>query len=230
MKLLWLLVGMLCSASAFGARTPFQARCEESIGASVATLSAHQGGYTVNNTLSYKALTRMKGQDAARSYVLGLTRAESRISIGLDAEILDDPNSGQECIAPHIQVTLAYVPIVIYVGSEFAPGTCAYQEILAHEMRHLKAYLDHLPKVEILVRAALKKGFTEKPMYAPAGQSKAMLEQEIDGGWMPYIKNEMGRVEQLQAAIDSPQEYARLSKVCKGEVQLLIGPPQRNRR
>jgi hypothetical protein len=34
----------------------------------------------------------------------------------------------------------------------------------------------------------------------------------------------------LQAAIDSSQEYARLSKVCKGEVQLLIGPPKRNRR
>ena len=97
-------------------------------------------------------------------------------------------------------------------------------------MRHLKAYLDHLPKVETLVRAALKKRFSAKPIYAPAGQAKALLEQEMDGGWMPYIKYEMGKVEQLQAVIDSPQEYARLSKVCKGEVQLLIGPPKRNRR
>ena len=230
MKLLLLLVGMLCSASAWSARAPFQARCEDTIGATVATLTARDAGYTVNNTLSYKALTRMKGQDAARTYVLGLTKTESRISIGLNAEILGDPQSGQECIAPHIEVSLSYVPIVIYIGSEFSPGTCAYQEILAHEMRHLKAYLDHLPKVEILVRAALKKRFTEKPIYAPVGQSKAMLEQEIDGGWMPYIKNEMGKVEQLQAAIDSPQEYARLSKVCKGEVQLLIGPQKRTRR
>jgi hypothetical protein len=230
MKLLLVLVAMLYSASAWSARTPFQARCEDTIGATVATLTARDSGYSIDNTLSYKALTRMKGQDANRTYVLGLTKTEARISIGLNAEILDDPQSGQECIAPHIEVSLAYVPIVIYVGSEFPPGTCAYQEILAHEMRHLKAYLDHLPKVEILVRAALKKRFTEKPIYARAGQSKALLEREIDGGWMPYIKNEMGKVELLQAAIDSRQEYARLSTVCKGEVQLLIGPPKRNRR
>ena len=230
MRLLLLLAGMLCSASAWSARSQFQSRCEDMIGANVATLSAHDAGYTVNNTLSYKALTRMKGQDAARSYVLGLTKAESRISIGLNAEILSDPQSGQECIAPHIDVSLSYVPIIIYVGSEFPPGTCAYQEILAHEMRHLKAYLDHLPKVETLVRAALKKRFTEQPIYAPAGQGKAVLERELDTGWMPYIKNEMGKVELLQVAIDSPQEYSRLSKVCKGEVQLLIGPPKRNRR
>jgi hypothetical protein len=56
-----------------------------------------------------------------------------------------------------------------------------YQQILAVEMRHLNAYLDHLPKVEVLARAA------------PAG---------------------------------APQQYAGLSKVCKGEVQLLIGPPK----
>jgi hypothetical protein len=47
---------------------------------------------------------------------------------------------------------------------------------------------------------------------------------------MPYIKNEMIKVERLQAAIDSPQEYARLSKVCKGEVQSLIRPLKRNTR
>ena len=128
-------------------------------------------------------------------------------------------------------MSLSYVPIVIYVGSEFLPGSCAYQEILAHEMRHLKAYLDHLPKVESLVRAALNKRFTEQTdLRAGRAGARPCWSSEIDGGWMPYIKNEMGKVEQLQAAIDSPQEYARLSKVCKGEVQLLIGPPKRNRR
>ncbi len=230
MKPLLLLLGLLCSTNAWSARTPFQARCEDTMGATVASLSARDGGYSVDNTLSSRALTRMKGATPAHSYVLGLTRTEARISIGLDGPILSERQGGQECIAPHVTVSLSYVPIVIYVGSEFLPGTCAYQQILAHEMRHLKAYLDHLPKVETAVRAALKKRFTAKPIYAPGGQAKALLEQEMDAGWMTYIKNEMGKVELLQAAIDTPREYARLSKVCKGEVQLLIGPPKRNRR
>ena len=32
----------------------------------------------------------------------------------------------------------------------------------------------------------------------------------------------MRKVEILQAAIDSPQEYARLGKACKGEIQNIL--------
>jgi hypothetical protein len=39
----------------------------------------------------------------------------------------------------------------------------------------------------------------------------------------------MAKVEALQAAIDSPQEYARLGKVCGGEVQSLIRPVQKRK-
>jgi hypothetical protein len=46
---------------------------------------------------------------------------------------------------------------------------------------------------------------------------------------MPFIKNEMVKVERLQAAIDTPQEYARLGKVCAGEVQSLIRPAKQKR-
>jgi hypothetical protein len=228
MKLLLLLAGLCCSSFAWSARTPLQARCEDTIGATVVTLTSSDSGYSVNNTVPYRALTRMK-KDGGASQVLGLTRTESRISFALNGEILVDPKTRYECVAPKIDVALAYQPIVIYVGREFLPGTCAYQEILAHEMRHLKAYLDHLPKVDRLVRAALKTRFSGQPIYAPAGQAKKLLEKEMDGGWMPYIKNEMAKVERLQAAIDSPQEYARLSKVCAGEVQLLVGRMKRSR-
>ena len=30
--------------------------------------------------------------------------------------------SGNECVVPHIDVTLYYQPIVVYIGREFAPG------------------------------------------------------------------------------------------------------------
>jgi hypothetical protein len=204
------------------AATAFQTRCENSIGTTVAVLEAGDNGYTVDNSRSYKSLTAMKGQGAARSVVLGLTRAESRIAIGMEGKLLQDLKTGYECVAPKVVVKLSYVPIVIYVGSEFAPGSCAYEEILSHEMRHLKVYLAHLPKVESTVRAALDRRFLAQPLYAPAGQAKALLKEELDRRWMPFIKNAMAKVEPLQAAIDSPQEYARLSKVCKGEVQSLL--------
>ena len=222
-------LGLVCSHSAWAARTPFQVRCEDSITKAVSVLTSTQNGYSINNSISFHGLTAMKPGGGPNSFVLGLTKTESRMSIGLNGPMLVDPVSGYECVAPKITVSLFYSPIVVYVGREFPPGSCAYQEILAHEMRHLKTYLDHLPKVEVTVRAALSKRFDNKPLYAPAGRARALLQQEINTGWMTYIKNEMAKVEVLQAAIDTPQEYARLSKVCKGEVQSLIRPAKRQR-
>ena len=223
-----LLATALALPACAAARTPFQIRCEDDIGKTVAMLTARDGGYTIDGTLSYRALTQMKGQAAANTYVLGLTRTESRVEIGLAGPLLQDPASGYECVAPHITVKLSYVPAVIYIGREFAPGGCPYDAILKHELRHLKAYLDHLPKVEMLVRAALAKRFEARPLYAPSGTARSALEHEIDSGWLPYIKAEMVKVELLQAAIDSPEEYARLGKSCHGEIQTILAPPRRS--
>lgn len=230
MNILLFTLALLFAHSCWGARTAFQVRCEDSIDKAVSVLTSTQNGYSINHSLSYHSLTAMKPYAGANNFVLGLTRTESRVSVGLGGPILHDPLSGYECVAPKITVSLFYSPIVIYVGREFPPGSCAYQEILAHEMRHLKTYLDHLPKVELTVRAALARRFDNKPLYAPAGKAQALLQREIDTGWMTYIKNEMAKVELLQSAIDTPQEYARLSKVCKGEVQSLISPAKQPRR
>ncbi|WP_313176753.1 hypothetical protein [Massilia sp.] len=186
-----------------------------------------QNGYRVDHSYSFHGLTRLKGKRAPGTYVLGLTRAESQVTIAATGRMLSDPATGYECVAPRLEVNLTYLPIIVYVGREFAPGTCAYKEILAHEMRHLNTYMDFLPRAEKVVRAALEKRFAGKPLYAPVGQARNLLQREIDTGWMNYIKNEMAKVEALQAAIDTPQEYARLGKVCAGEVQSLIRPAKR---
>lgn len=230
MKQPFALALVVCCAPCLTAeRTPFQARCEDSIGQSVSVLTSRQNGYRVDNTYSFHGLSRMKGERAPGSYVLGLTRAESRVSIVVRGNLLGDPASGYECIAPRLEVNLYYLPIVVYVGREFAPGSCAYREILAHEMRHLAVYKDFLPRAEQAVSAALARRFEGKPLYAPAGQARNLLQREIDNAWMPFIRKEMGKVEKLQAAIDTPQEYARLGKVCAGEVQSLIRPAKRKK-
>jgi hypothetical protein len=225
---LWLLL----AAGNAVAGTAFQARCEAGLdGASrrpAVSVEAHDAGYRVDNSLSWRALTRIR-HERPGGFVLGLTRAESRVAISVEGTIAGDPDSGMECMSPRIAVSLSYLPIVVYVGSEFAPGTCAYREILAHEMRHLKAYVDYLPKVERTVRDSMAKRFDGRPVAAPQGQALARVQAELDGRWMPFIKREMGKAKALQAGIDSAGEYARLSKVCQGEVQSLIGSTRHSR-
>ena len=226
MKLLFALL-LICVLAPASARTAFQARCEDTIGQSVSVLTSAGKGYRIDNSYSFHGLSAMKGERAPGSYVLGLTRTESRVAIGVQGRMLSDPASGYECVAPRLEIKLSYLPIVVYVGREFAPGTCGYREILAHEMRHLATYLNFMPQAEKIVGDALARRFQGKPLYAPAGQARKLLQRELDSGWMPFIKNEMVKVERMQAAIDTPQEYARLGKVCAGEVQSLIRPAKR---
>jgi hypothetical protein len=227
--LLALVLWVWTLAAAAAPRTDFQARCEDSIGETLSVLTGSQNGFRVDNTVGFRSLTAMKGRARPGQYVLGLTRTESHVSINVGGRLLSDPASGYECIAPHIEIKLTYPPIVMYVSREFRPGSCAYEEVLAHEMRHLNAYLDYLPKAESRVRLALERRFEDKPLYARIGQAQSLLQREIDRGWMPYIKSEMAKVEALQAAIDSPQEYARLGKVCGAEVQSLIRPVRKSK-
>jgi hypothetical protein len=222
-----LLLLALAPHAAAQARTAFQAKCEDTLGETVSVLASRQDGYRIDNTRSYHDLTRLKGRARPGTFVLGLTHTESRVSIKVGGRMLSDPASGYECIAPRIEVSLYYLPIVVYVSREFPPGSCAYQEVLAHEMRHLNIYLDYLPKAESRVRAALAQRFEAKPLYARLGHAQNLLQREIDRGWMPYIRSEMAKVETLQAAIDTPREYARLGKVCAGEVQSLIRTQRR---
>jgi hypothetical protein len=230
-----LLALLLLTTACDAAATPFQARCEaRQLGLDTDSrptgirVESHDSGYRVDNSLSWRTLTRIK-HERAGGYVLGLTRAESRVAISVEGAIVASPDTPEECLLPRIAVSLSYPTIVIYVGSEFAPGSCAYREILAHEMRHLKAYVDFLPKVESRVGATLGRRFDGRPVYAARGQSLGRVRAELDERWMPFIKREMAQAKALQAAIDSTGEYARLSKVCQGEVQSLIGSTRRSR-
>ena len=218
---------MFFSGSGWAARTPFQVRCEDEIGKTVSLLTANENGYSLNHDLPYRALTRMKPPGPANAVVLGLTKIQSRVEIKLAGPVLQDIASGYECVAPQITVRLFYDPVVIYVGREFPVGSCSYDQILAHELRHLKAYLNHLPVVETTVRAALAHRFEAKPLYAPSGTARSAFAHEVNSGWLPYIKAEMAKVELQQEAIDSAQEYARLGASCKGEINRIIGPHQR---
>ena len=227
----WLAASLpaLALAAAAQDRTPLQVQCEDTLGETISVLSARGQGFRVDNTRSYYDLTRLKGSVQRGSVVLGLTHTEARVSIKVGGRMLVDEASGHECVAPRIDVNLFYAPIVVYVSREFPPGSCSYQEVLAHEMRHLRAYQDFLPKAEAIVRARLAARFAGKPLYAPIGQARSLLQREVDRSWMPYIKRELAKVEVLQAAIDTPQEYARLGKVCAGEVQSLLRQASRSR-
>jgi len=221
-----LLIAVACAAAAGNAaaatRTPFQIRCEDSISKTVSVLSAKSNGYTINNQLPYRALTLKTGSVDGRRETLGLTVTRAQYGATLGGPVLQDAASGYECVAPRVEIKLNYAPVLIYVGNEFAPGTCPYNVILEHELRHLKAYMDNLARVEQAVREALERRFEAKPLYAPSGTAQSALQHEINSLWFPFINAEFDKGNAEQAKIDTPQEYARLGDSCNGEIRQIM--------
>jgi hypothetical protein len=228
----WLLSALLAGlAPEAAARTPFQVRCEDGPAAGNVRFSSRDEGWRIDRSLSYRTLTQMK-RPRGSGLVLGLTRTESRVAISIEGPVEPDPDGLHECLSPQIGVTLSYRPIVVYIGREFEQDSCAYREILAHEMRHVHAYVDYLPEAEATLRTVLAQRadgrLLSSRVFAPAGQSLSQLQRELDRNWMPTIRRELGKAKTLQAGIDTPREYARLSKVCQGEVQSLIRSTRRS--
>jgi hypothetical protein len=221
----------LSAPGAVHARGFFQSMCEDKMEPQRVSVSSKLNGYSIDNTLSYKELgARVPAPPPRGTFVLGLTTTRAGSTIEHNSRFLRNPISNYECVSSQIETKLYYEPAVIYIGREFAPGTCAYQEILAHEMRHLNTYFKQLPKVETVVRAALRKRFETRAVYAPKGQVEEFLVAEFSNIWIPYLTKELTRVESLQALIDTPEEYARLSRVCEGAVQSLIQSDAQTRR
>jgi hypothetical protein len=219
MKALSAIAGLCAAAGVQAAeRTPFQVRCEDTISKTISVLSSTQNGFTINNQLPTRALTAKAGNIDGRVQTGGLTVTQGVYKASLGGPVLQDPGSGYECIAPRVEIKLTYSPVLIYVGNEFVPGSCGYNEILAHEQRHRVAYMDNLARVELAVRDALGKRFEGKPLYAPSGTAMSALEHEINGTWFPFIRGEFEKGKAKQAEIDTPEEYARLGKVCNGEI------------
>jgi hypothetical protein len=214
-------IAAMAADSAAG-RTPFQVRCEDTIAKTVSVLSSRSNGYTINNQLPFNQLTARSGSAANGMATLGLTVTNGQYAVKLGGTILQDAASGYECIAPRVELALNYSPVLIYVSNEFAPGSCGYQVILEHEQRHLQAYMDNLVRVEKVVRDALNKRFDAKPLYAPSGTAMSALEHEISSKWFPFIRDEFDKGKDKQALIDTPEEYARMGKVCNGEVAATI--------
>ena len=211
------LLGPISFVSSWG-RTPLQMHCEKAL-----VVSSSQSDYSVDNIVSSRVLNAMSIHTYPGEQMLGMTEQQTSIEIDVDGPVLQDPQSGTECLAPCIQVTLRYLPIKVYVAREFAEASCPYEEVLAHELRHAQVSRENLPKVEAQLRIALAQRFPPRLLYAPTGHSKLVLRHDIDSKWLRTVKEEMAKVATIQLSLDSEEEAYRLSHAGAGEVAVELG-------
>jgi hypothetical protein len=179
--------------------------------------------FILDTTYNYKSITVLGSTEhRPAKRVLGLTRGNATVKFNVQTSSITDRLGRWECSSPQITVSFGYSPMTVYVASEFPAGSCAYNEIYKHELRHVNTYKAHLSSIEPDITETLNRRFaTGAFARGSVGQARSSLEKELHERWMPYIKREIGKVESAQSLIDTPEEYARVSESCNGEIQKL---------
>ena len=187
------------------------------------TVKRTEEAININTQYGYRQLTHL-GSDIARTghVILGLTRGTARVSFSVKMARHVDRTRRWECASPQLIVSYGFSPMTVYVAREIPKGTCAYNKVFRHEMRHVAAYQAHLEAIEQNLRETVTARFAiGKPWRGPLGQAPRALQRELVERWQPYLEREINLGMAAQKAIDSPEEYALVLDACDGEIRRL---------
>lgn len=173
----------------------------------------HRVDNTLNRAEISDILTR-GGQPVTDARALGATQASLEHEVYARQDTLGV--RGLACARPSIEVKLHLVAPVVYMAREYPPGTCRYDTVYLHEMRHVHAYEALLERTAKAVRAQLEARFP--PQYLARGESPAALQGElsayVDQTLMPEVSQMLSKSRAIQTAIDSEDEYLRITLAC----------------
>ncbi|MFC0350819.1 hypothetical protein [Undibacterium danionis] len=198
-------------------------RCESTSEKTEISINTGEQGVQVSSQYTSKNLNTKSLSSLAGDFVVGLTSLESRTVIDINGPIWEDKTKEGECFAAKIKIQLIYLPIKVFVGSEFKEGSCSYNTILEHEMLHVQLYKDSLATIEKIIKDLMERRFAGKPIYAEKNSARHMLENEIDEVWRPLIKSEFAKVQIQQNELDSEENISKVTWSCLGEIQSKFG-------
>lgn len=194
------------------------------------TITPLLGGSRVNNQHRQGSMQELSGigdgvHHAATPLALGLTLTRVVTTSRISAYLQNDYFGKGTCGAlTALDVEFGFEPHTIYIPAEFAPQSCAYNAIYAHEAKHVSmdgtVLQQHLP----LLRKRIHQAVAAIPPVQ--GQDAATVQAELKAQVERVIEAEMRTFskarEKAQAQVDSVEEYAMVSQSCGGIIRQIV--------
>jgi hypothetical protein len=191
---------------------PIEQVCEKRLTPTEIRVNTAPVEYQTDLTGSADQLTRM-GAASAGSLVLGLTHTNMKSSVTFGSNGLTHRVSGKHCLRPVIEVKLAFSPMTVYVSRGQPEGSCEFNITMEHEMRHVGEFAGFLKDAAIEVETELRNRFGSRIYYFSSEAEAERHIQTVTRGYLgPFADESMKRVVGVQAKIDTPEEYDRLSQ------------------
>jgi hypothetical protein len=170
--------------------------------------------YDTNLTASTAQLTEMAAQTTGRM-VHGLTRTNMRSLVTVGSNGITNPVTGMHCLRPVVDVRLGFEPMTVYITSDQREGSCQFDVTMRHELQHVSVYRAFLDTAAAEVEKFLKNHFENRIYYfASADEAQRRMSDETSQRIGPFVEESMNRVRELQAPLDTPDEYLRLERSC----------------
>jgi len=161
--------------------------------------------------------------DITRIAALGHTTATRNIAYEFGADILVDEKTGRQCARLAVDFELGYSTMVIEIARDFAPHSCGYREVMAHEMEHVRIFEQNLLTLKERVMRSLADMPALPVVYASSDEELArVLEAQVTDILMPRIVAVMDEVRAQHAELDSHEESNRVFNACDGEVRATL--------
>jgi len=168
-----------------------------------------------DDSQSIAALTAKSGSPLATQRTLGLTSAVFGQSTDIQLNVLDDRRGSRACSTPRVRVELSMQPVTVFVASELPAQSCQHEVTLSHEMKHVEVFREALE----LAARELERDF---PAAIGVELRQARNPSELQQRFVMLVRNYLAEfmrdrqrmLDEAQAAVDSPEEYARVSTAC----------------
>jgi hypothetical protein len=112
-----------------------------------------------------------------------------------------------------------HISPTIYIAKENQRGTCRYNAIKEHEMKHIQVDRDIVNKYADLIGSALRREVNRQSVYGPVSLGRAQeiqvgMRQRLEAVLRAYSDKMDGERRKRQQAIDSLEEYERVRRQC----------------
>ena len=221
-----LLLVTLAALSSAGVRAQavpadFTARCEAELAPAVFEVRSEPSQVRYDFGKSVAQLQAMTKAANPTMKTLGLTTTSIKLTGNWTWSTLVLPN-GLACLRPSMLVLVSVNPQTVHVAREFPQGTCAFDVIAEHELRHVRTNQSHLERIAGVYQQRISSYYGQRIFYGPYETLKKQATEAFQGHWKTAIERDLEAVSLLHAQIDTPQEYARNDVVCAGEIPRLL--------
>lgn len=162
--------------------------------------------------------------EEVKTFTDGLMRGSIQVSTNFEWNIKHIPQQDPStCLSMKSITVKIHLDPRIFISSEYKKGSCMYDAVMGHEMKHIYVDRKVVNKYTTIMVKALDNTF-KKIGYAhgPVRQDQQKALEDQIGGIVTsvvgqFAVNMNAERDQLQKGVDTIEEYARVAAICPEE-------------